>query len=233
MTEATPHYFTPLLVHLSNQQDPEEKIRQLLVEKFGETPPSQISWINKEKLTFTIDMVRELTQSLSYASLQGKTRHVILIAIDHATTEAQNALLKMLEEPPTRTQIWLTAEHQAKLLPTIISRCQEVLLDGHAESKQTPEEVAELAQKIASLSYRELSEVAEKNSEREEAKQLIENLTLYFHLQLEKSAEAQYTACLKTLLQTSQYLEANVNTRLALEHCFFNLKKELSQKRDH
>ena len=40
------------------------------------------------------------------------------------TTEAQNALLKMLEEPPAGTVLVLTVNHAQTVLPTIRSRAQ-------------------------------------------------------------------------------------------------------------
>ena len=42
---------------------------------------------------------------------------------DLMTTQAQNALLKTLEEPPEYAVIFLLTENAEKLLPTITSRC--------------------------------------------------------------------------------------------------------------
>jgi DNA polymerase-3 subunit delta' len=41
-------------------------------------------------------------------------------------TQASNALLKILEEPPDRTLLVLTANHPSNLLPTIVSRCRHL-----------------------------------------------------------------------------------------------------------
>lgn len=233
MTEAINHTFTPQLLYLSTQHNPENEVRKLLTATFGATGDEYISWINAEKLVFSIEMVRNLTQMMSYARLKGKTRHVILLAVDHATTEAQNALLKLLEEPPAGTQIWLTAVQNTKLLPTIISRCEEVFLNTAESALMTLPEISKMAADIPKLSYRELSDLAGNTSEREDAKKLIESLTLYFHAELENSQQSHYHSCLQVLLQTTHYLEANVNVRLALENAFFTLKNELSQTRGH
>jgi DNA polymerase-3 subunit delta' len=45
------------------------------------------------------------------------------------TPSAGNALLKVLEEPPARTTIILTAQQASDLLPTIVSRCQHLRFD--------------------------------------------------------------------------------------------------------
>ena len=52
---------------------------------------------------------------------------VVLISDAQAmNAEASNALLKVLEEPPERTILVLTARQTSDLLPTIVSRCQQV-----------------------------------------------------------------------------------------------------------
>lgn len=49
---------------------------------------------------------------------------------DHLTPPAQNALLKLLEEPPANTQFYLSCSSIVSLLPTIRSRCQITRLDS-------------------------------------------------------------------------------------------------------
>ncbi|MES2729598.1 MAG: AAA family ATPase [Pseudomonadota bacterium] len=56
-------------------------------------------------------------------------RVIIIDDADTMTIEAQNSLLKMLEEPPPRTLIMLIAHRQGQLLPTIYSRVQKVRMD--------------------------------------------------------------------------------------------------------
>jgi len=71
-----------------------------------------------------IDEIRELRESVRY--LPARDRYKIFI-IDEAhmlTTEAFNALLKTLEEPPPRSLFMLATTEPHKLPPTIQSRCQ-------------------------------------------------------------------------------------------------------------
>lgn len=75
-----------------------------------------------------IEAVRNLEQFLSL-KVPGKAEHDRAVVIEDAhllTTEAQNALLKMLEEPPLGTLIILTVNHEQGVLPTIRSRAQSV-----------------------------------------------------------------------------------------------------------
>ena len=73
-----------------------------------------------------IDQVRELSRQLSFAPLEGKQRVVIINDAQSMNLEASNAILKVLEEPPKGTFIILTANQTTDLLPTIVSRCQQV-----------------------------------------------------------------------------------------------------------
>lgn len=77
-----------------------------------------------------IEAIRDLEHFLSL-KVPGKnpTNRLVLIEDAHLLThEAQNALLKTLEEPPAATNIILTASHEQSLLPTIRSRVQTVHL---------------------------------------------------------------------------------------------------------
>lgn len=73
-----------------------------------------------------IDAVREIKHFLSLKTTgQNVFRRVMLIEkADKLGHEAQNALLKILEEPPLDTMLVLTASDKTKLLQTVISRLQ-------------------------------------------------------------------------------------------------------------
>jgi hypothetical protein len=78
-----------------------------------------------------IEAVRELEKFVSLKVPGDKTyNRVIIIEDAHLLTlEAQNALLKTLEEPPTGTLVMLTASHEQALLPTIRSRAQKLVVN--------------------------------------------------------------------------------------------------------
>ncbi len=91
--------------------------------------------VNQEKgtakATIGAGQIREIADMLH---LQPSTPHgwrvVIIDDADTMTVEAQNSLLKMLEEPPPRSLFMLIAHRQGQLLPTIYSRVQKVKM-GH------------------------------------------------------------------------------------------------------
>ena len=75
-----------------------------------------------------VDDVRKLGHFLSMSAAEGGRRVVILDAADEMNTQAANALLKMLEEPPARTTLLLISHQPSRLLPTIRSRCRTLRL---------------------------------------------------------------------------------------------------------
>lgn len=72
-----------------------------------------------------IDTIRDIIQFSNRTSLSGY-KFIIISEFDNATTEAQNALLKTLEEPPKGVFFILTTSKYDKILPTIRSRTFKV-----------------------------------------------------------------------------------------------------------
>ncbi|RUW17149.1 DNA polymerase III subunit delta', partial [Mesorhizobium sp. M1E.F.Ca.ET.041.01.1.1] len=80
------------------------------------------------KTVLTVDEIRKVSRFLSMTSHDGSYRVVIVDPADDMNTNAANALLKNLEEPPARTLFILIVHAPGSLLPTIRSRCQMVRL---------------------------------------------------------------------------------------------------------
>jgi len=78
--------------------------------------------------TLKIDDVRDLQQVLSLRPYEARRRVALLRRFHEATPQAEDALLKTLEEPTSNTVLLLTADSADALLPTIVSRCQSIHL---------------------------------------------------------------------------------------------------------
>lgn len=80
-----------------------------------------------KKSQISVAQIRQLIDYLSLSSHQVNSRRVILISpAETLNLASANALLKMLEEPPTNTLFLLVTSQPQRLLPTILSRCQAV-----------------------------------------------------------------------------------------------------------
>jgi DNA polymerase-3 subunit delta' len=82
-----------------------------------------IDLIERDGPFIKIEQIRALKHRMRFKPLEGRYRVTAIINSQHLKTEAANALLKVLEEPPADNLIILTATETRALLPTIVSRC--------------------------------------------------------------------------------------------------------------
>ncbi|WP_299981678.1 DNA polymerase III subunit delta' [Desulfobacula sp.] len=80
----------------------------------------------KGKKIISISQIREMGLAISSKPNEAKFRMVLILNADLMNRQAQNALLKMLEEPPEKTFFVLIANKISYLVPTIISRCRKI-----------------------------------------------------------------------------------------------------------
>ncbi|MGD0972145.1 MAG: DNA polymerase III subunit delta' [Desulfobaccales bacterium] len=73
-----------------------------------------------------IEQIREFRRLTAYPPFGDGWRVALIKPAETMTTEAANALLKTLEEPPERHLLLLTAQVEADLLPTVVSRCHKL-----------------------------------------------------------------------------------------------------------
>ncbi len=71
-----------------------------------------------------VEQVRELRDNVRFAPARGKFKIYIIDEVHMLSTQAFNALLKTLEEPPAHAKFMLATTDVQKVLPTILSRCQ-------------------------------------------------------------------------------------------------------------
>ncbi|MCB9655799.1 MAG: AAA family ATPase [Deltaproteobacteria bacterium] len=81
-----------------------------------------------------IDAIREAERQLRFRPFEGRAKILVIEDAHKVTIEAQNALLKTLEEPPGTAYIIMTTSRLGALLPTVVSRCQRVPFGAVATS---------------------------------------------------------------------------------------------------
>jgi DNA polymerase-3 subunit delta' len=78
----------------------------------------------EESGAIKIDQVRDVIDRANYRPFEGRRRAVIVDEADALVPQAQNALLKTLEEPPSASVFLLVSSMSDALLPTVRSRCR-------------------------------------------------------------------------------------------------------------
>jgi DNA polymerase-3 subunit delta' len=86
-----------------------------------------------------IDQIREAIERAAYRPFEGRRRVVIIDHAEQMVVNAQDAILKTLEEPPNASTFILVTDTPDTLLPTIRSRCQRLRF-----GRLSPGDVAEV-----------------------------------------------------------------------------------------
>jgi DNA polymerase-3 subunit delta' len=84
-----------------------------------------------------VDEVRKITPFLRKTASDGGWRVVIVDEAEHLNRSSQNALLKILEEPPSKAVLVLITDQPGRFLPTIRSRCQSYHFEPLAEENMS------------------------------------------------------------------------------------------------
>jgi DNA polymerase-3 subunit delta' len=89
----------------------------------------------KKSAEIRVDDVREMVEFIRKKSFENNWKVVIVDSADDLNTSSANALLKILEEPPTKSILLLVAHNPERLLPTIRSRCAKLSLHPLKETE--------------------------------------------------------------------------------------------------
>lgn len=165
-----------------------------------------------------IESIRQLKTTLSKKSFNQKRKIAIISSTETLTLQAQQALLKTLEEPSSETYIFLELYNPYQLLPTILSRCELLKATPHPtreEEKDNQEFIKfyqNFSQGILGERLAKLREIKNKENARDH---------LLFLLRLTHKrllSEPELKSSIILLNESLASLEANINFRLVLEH---------------
>ncbi|EON75577.1 DNA polymerase III delta prime subunit [Lunatimonas lonarensis] len=78
---------------------------------------------------------KQIIQTLSLKSFEGGYKIMLIWTPELMNLQSANALLKILEEPPAKTLFFMVSHHPERLLTTILSRTQKVLIRGFSDEE--------------------------------------------------------------------------------------------------
>lgn len=94
----------------------------------------------------TVKQIREFRQEVWITPNEAARKVFLIPEADAMNTQAQNALLKVLEEPPPYAAFLLLGRNPGAFLPTVRSRCLTLRLGGAAEAPEEGDSAAQLAE---------------------------------------------------------------------------------------
>lgn len=86
--------------------------------------------------SISVEEARKISKFLHYTPAESDYRIIIIDSIDEMNTNAANAILKSLEEPPSQAVLLLVSHKPSTLLPTIRSRCHQLKLSPLKQEAQ-------------------------------------------------------------------------------------------------
>lgn len=230
---------------------------------------SIIPILPNEKQIITLEAIHDLISSSRYKNVQefGKySRIFIICTAESMTSEAQNAFLKLLEEPPLGTMFILVSHNKQKLLETITSRAQVIHMHPITKSQAMEHLTSNLgytndeanniylalggkvatlehknkeldifknlqeAKRIISLPvFKRLIAVKNLSSNREQAINLVSDISAITKIALEKTALGNNANSTLHWIDRSEIVEktlsnlnSNGNVRLSLDYLLIN-----------
>lgn len=200
-----------------------------LVSKSRQHKSSQhkIQWLGDLQESFGIEEVRLLQEQLAYGKPVTEEWWYLIRNGDNLSIPSQNALLKILEEPPAQTHLCIVTTKPELLLPTIISRCITVNLFSTSEEQKETASQNQLKQ-IQNSSIAELIDLASQLKIRDDVQVLFSNLQNQIYQQLKTSPnQPNLLKALKHIQTALELLQTNVNLRILTEQTLIKIKQNV------
>lgn len=178
----------------------------------------------KNKQSIGIDSTKKLKEWLTVKPFNSPNKIAIIRKADLLTTEAQNSILKQLEEPNPNSYIVLVVENPRSLLPTVLSRC-ELILDYRFSKEETFYKFVNLSKKEQFLLLENILTEKDPLILKNNVNKLLHDILLELEIALfEKPFDKKLRANIDLVQQTYIMISANTSKRLALENLIINMK---------
>ena len=205
----------PLLLVTNNNKE----LKKILTEIKNKT--DIFFEITPEKTEYSINEIKNIVSETKIFYSQRRLYYLPNFHI--SSLPAQNAFLKMLEEPPLNVQIILTTDRAEKLLPTIVSRCKIINL-AHKVLKEDGEVESLLLNFILDKEKGIFNQKPFNKIDKENVDKLIEQIILFFRKRLSIDSKAanviKEIIRLKTLVTNN-----NLNPQLTIDHILIYIMK--------
>lgn len=220
-----------LIIH-QNSSKVKEYIKELIINidesyqnDYNIQKTLDVHIVESETTSIGIDEIKKLLGSLQYKPLSHEKQFGIIINAYLLTTEAQNVLLKSLEEPSQNTEFIIAARSVTDVLPTIRSRCTIHYISAEESKVKIPEECNTFIQMKPHERFLFIREYSKTHKKKEDLEQFIVGLIEIYRtkLQEDRNLSKNNGENLKILNTAYSYWQSNVNKQLLLEYIAINL----------
>ena len=168
----------------------------------------------KLRKEIVVEQIRSMAQRSSVLPNEGAVRVIILPEADTMNENAQNAFLKLLEEPPAFLLFELCARRIDSLLPTIRSRCAPQKLGAGGESEDGEEALQRAEQFLDCVKDSAGRLLCCAGMEKLTGAELLAVMNAARHLAVERFAPGPGVPELEEILSTAmRYLQQNVGVK--------------------
>lgn len=209
-----------------NKDKVKEKILNIVTTRKVDKFDTQILEFEKQ---MGIPDVRLIQKSIYLKPFKSEEKAVVLFSFEGLTVEAQNALLKILEEPPENTIIIIGTSVLDDILPTIISRCIVISEENETNSNENKKNAEKIISIKSSAIGDRLKLAQDLSKEKGSALEFLESSIYGLNdILLNDVKNDKKTGEIKKNLETLQEYynsikNTNVNLRLALENLFLSI----------
>lgn len=170
-----------------------------------------------------IEEIRQIHQFANHPPILGDKKTIIINQAEKLTIEAQNALLKILEEPPRYVQLILVTTNPHHFLDTVISRCQIVRSISPVIPKTQQTKSDQLTTLIQSSPVSRLPLIPAATKSMEAAIDYCDVLLTQARSAFFTNPTESNLSNFKSLYECRQQLAKNANPTLALTDCILRL----------
>lgn len=202
----------PKILVNKNREERDQQIWDLLKQISILPNNPDLLLIEDEKIG--IKEIKTTIKHLSTKPFGSTAKSVIILNGNQISPDAQNALLKTLEEPPGESIILIGIDSETKLLPTILSRC--LIINSNSEPATDPKFSLE---DLLNASIEDRFNIIEKTDDKEK---LLNNLINSYRQKILKGeGDPKF---LEQLLNAQIWKESNVNLRTILEYLLLSIR---------
>lgn len=156
---------------------------------------------------YSIDQIRSIKKFISTKPFNHQNKIIIIYSVDNLEIPAQNALLKILEDPGENNYLILTTNKPNSLLATILSRTHQIKI--HSPTEKSKSKIVFPTGKITDM-----------NLAKEEILPFLEKQLILHHQNLLDNPKN--TSTIKIILKSIDMIKHNVDPFLALDYFFLN-----------